>query len=319
MDVARTAGALAASLVIAACAVADVPLASAARVLPSSIELDRRIEPWCPGDCRVAGPFVAEYRRGKEHLVFVGAFHAFQPEKPTMHAVAASYAQARPKILIAESFPTAMGESPAMIAEQARQYGSPGNDEFMRSETMYAMSLALKHGVPFVGGEPTRAVQVEAVKAAGASDEDLAFGSVSGLYSQALRSGDMPDLSLDSLRAYYPTIVDIFRLPVNHGGRDADAPPLDKFLRDYRELYGVELVGDTGFPMRIDVVFDQSRQGLFSRVAAKVRDRHLLALVEQQLVARQSVLVVYGGSHWATLSAALEARLGKPVVKPFVD
>jgi hypothetical protein len=42
------------------------------------------------------------------------------------------------------------------------------------------------------------------------------------------------------------------------------------------------------------------------------RDRHLLRLIEQQLAERHSVLVVYGGSHWATLSAALQERLGSP-------
>jgi hypothetical protein len=141
---------------------------------------------------------------------------------------------------------------------------------------------------------------------------------MAGLYSQALRSGDIPNLSLDSLQAYYPQIAAAFALPVDHGGQNRDAPPLDDFLRYYRGLYCVDLAGDTGFPLRIDVALDNTRQGQFTKVASKVRDRHLLALIEQQLTARQSVLVVYGGSHWATLSAALETRLGKPTVKPFL-
>jgi hypothetical protein len=47
------------------------------------------------------------------------------------------------------------------------------------------------------------------------------------------------------------------------------------------------------------------------------RDRHLLGLIERQLTDRHSVLVVYGGSHWAMLSSALEKRLGKPSVALF--
>jgi hypothetical protein len=39
----------------------------------SSLELERRTEPWCPGNCAVAVPFVASYRKGTERLVFVGA------------------------------------------------------------------------------------------------------------------------------------------------------------------------------------------------------------------------------------------------------
>lgn len=48
------------------------------------------------------------------------------------------------------------------------------------------------------------------------------------------------------------------------------------------------------------------------------RDQHLLGLIEQQLPERHSILVVYGGSHWATLSAALQARLGRPKIRPFL-
>jgi hypothetical protein len=209
-----------------------------------------------------------------------------------MRAVADGFARLKPKILIVEGHPSAMGESPAVIAARARRYAAPGAGESTRSEMAYAVSLAVRHGIPFLGGEPTHATAIEAVKAAGANEDDLAFGNMAGLYSQALRSGDIPDLSFDSLSAYYPQIAAAFALP--------------------------GLAGDTGFPQRIDVAFDNSRQGQFTKVASMVRDRHLLALIEQQLTARQSVLVVYGGSHWATLSAALETRLGKPTVKPFL-
>jgi hypothetical protein len=82
-------------------------------------------------------------------------------------------------------------------------------------------------------------------------------------------------------------------------------------------MYGVDIVGDDKFPLRIDIG-DTSRHGQQSREDMMTRDRHLLGLIEQQLTARHSVLVIYGGSHWSTLSAALEERLGKPQVRPFV-
>jgi hypothetical protein len=82
-------------------------------------------------------------------------------------------------------------------------------------------------------------------------------------------------------------------------------------------MYGVDIVGDDKFPLRIDVG-DATRHGEQARVDMMTRDRHLLGLIEQQLAARHSVLVVYGGSHWSTLSAALEERLGKPNLRPFL-
>jgi hypothetical protein len=47
-------------------------------VQPSSLELEQRVEPWCPGNCAVTVPFVAIYRNGIERLVFVASHHAFQ-------------------------------------------------------------------------------------------------------------------------------------------------------------------------------------------------------------------------------------------------
>ena len=108
------------------------------------------------------------------------------------------------------------------------------------------------------------------------------------------------------------------KLPLDHGGWNLDAPSLDEFTQRYRDIYGVDLVGDHEFPLRIDVG-DTTRHGQQSRVDMVTRDRHLLGLIEQQLAERHSVLVVYGGSHWATLSRALRERMGKPTVRPFLE
>jgi hypothetical protein len=183
---------------------------------------------------------------------------------------------------------------------------------------MYAASIALRRGIPFLGGEPTREEELQVLKAKGFTDADIAFSDLLGRLSQALRSGDIPDTSLGSLVKIYPRLVHELKLPLDHGGWNLDAPSLDAFRQRYRDTYGADLVDDPGFPLRIDVG-DTTRHGQQSRVDMMTRDRHLLGLIEQQLVERQSVLVVYGASHWATLSAALQERLGKPQVKPFLQ
>jgi hypothetical protein len=116
---------------------------------------------------------------------------------------------------------------------------------------------------------------------------------------------------------HYAQAAQALKLPLDHGGWNLDAPSLDEFRQRYRDIYGVDIVGDREFPLRIDVG-DTTRHGQQSSVDMVTRDRHLLGLIEQQLAERRSVLVVYGGSHWATLSAALEKRLGKPAVTPFL-
>jgi hypothetical protein len=287
-------------------------LPSEDRILPSSVELERRTQPWCPGDCAVLVPFVAKYHKGTQRLVFVGVRHAFNSSDPTMRAVAAGFAQVRPRVVILEGFPTAMGENPPPLLDEARRSGAPDADQFARSEAMYAGSLALSRGIPFLGGEPTQDEQTEVLRVKGFTDAEIAFSSLLGWFSQSLRSGDIPDTSADSLAKVYPQLAQHVREQVH-----LEAPSLDEFRRRYKVMYGVDIAGDDKFPLRIDVG-DTSRHGQQSREDMMTRDRHLLGLIEQQLTERHSVLVVYGGSHWSTLSAALEERLGKPEVRPFV-
>jgi hypothetical protein len=288
------------------------------RVLPSSLELEQRLEPWCPGNCAVTVPFVAIYRNGIERLVFAASHHAFQTADPTMRAVEFGFNRIQAKVVILEGFPTAMGESPPQLVAEVHRYGTRDADEYSRGEGAYAGSLALARGIPFIGGEPTRAEQYEVLKAKGFTDADLAFNGLVGAYSQALRSGDMPDLTAGSVAKIYPTLADGIQAPASRGGLNLDAPSLAEFQDRYKELYGVDIVGDGEFPARIDGVNDVTRNGEQSRVNMMTRDRHLLGLIEKQLSEKHSVLVVYGGSHWATLSAALQARMGRPKITPFL-
>jgi hypothetical protein len=288
-------------------------LPSEDRILPSSLELERKTEPWCPGDCAVVVPFVASYRKGAQRLVFVGARHAFHPNDPTMRAVDEGFAKIQPNVLIVEGFPTAMGENPAPLVALARHYGAPDAHGADRGEPIYAASIALMRGIPFLGGEPTKEEEIQVLKGKGFTDADIAFSSLVGWFSQALRSGDIPDTSPESLAKAYPQVAQNVRNQIH-----LEPPSLDEFRQQYRQLYGVDIVGDDKFPLRIDVVNDNTRNGQQTKVSMMTRDRHLLGLIEQQLAERHSILVVYGGSHWATLSAALQERLGKPKIRPFL-
>lgn len=306
-------GALVGTLVTAAVH-AETPFAlpDEDRILPSSLGLERRTQPWCPGECAVAVPFVAVYRKGADRLVFVGVRHAFQPNDPTMRAVAAGFRAIHPEVVILEGFPTLMGENPPPLVREAHRYGAADAPDFDRGEAVYAASLALSRGIPFVGGEPSHPEQLEVLKGKGFAESEIAFSSLLGWFSQALRSGDISDTSAASLEKIYPQLAENVKRQWH-----LEAPTLDQFRERYRDLYGIDIVGDDQFPLRTDIS-DQTRHGQEIRVDMMTRDRHLLGLIEQQLSARHSVLVVFGGSHWSTLSAALEARLGKPKVKAFL-
>lgn len=177
---------------------------------------------------------------------------------------------------------------------------------------MYAASLALSRGISFVGGEPTQDEQTEVLKAKGFTDADIAFSSLLGWFSQALRSGDIPNTSAESLVQVYPKLAQNVMDHIH-----LEAPSLDEFRQRYKDMFGVDIVVDDKFQLKIDVG-DSTRHGEQSRVVMMTRDRHLLGLIEQQLTEKHSVLVIYGGSHWSTLSAALEQRLGRPKITPFL-
>jgi hypothetical protein len=86
------------------------------------------------------------------------------------------------------------------------------------------------------------------------------------------------------------------------------------FTPAYREMFGADIRNDENLVKRND-------PGTGNVVAAigkadmRGRDEHLLATILQAIGSRKRVLVVYGQSHWVTLSAALQATMGKPVIR----
>jgi hypothetical protein len=133
--------------------------------------------------------FTASYRSNDDVLVFVGAHHVFTPQNSTLRAVSAGFAQASPAIVIVEGFPTSMGASPPPLVDEANRYGTPQADEFAKGEAMYAASLALRHGVPFVGGEPTREEQLQALVRKGYTATDVYFAYLVGAYRSRYAPG----------------------------------------------------------------------------------------------------------------------------------
>jgi hypothetical protein len=217
-------------------------------ILPLSEELVRQTQPWCPNNCVDAIPFVAIYQRSNEKLVFVGVRHAYDPNDTTMRAVAEGFSKIAPAVVILEAFPTTMGVNPPPLVEMAQRYGSTEADGFARGEAMYAASLALARGIPFLGGEPTQVEQLSGLRAEGFTDMDLAFDAVLGWLSQSLGSKEIPDTSLASLNKIYPELIEVVRDQTG-----LVAPSVEEFQRRYKDLYGVDIVGDDQLGPRINI------------------------------------------------------------------
>jgi hypothetical protein len=280
---------------------------------PYTIELERRVQPWCPGSCVTLIPFTATYKKDEYVLVFVGAHHLFTPQNSTTRAVDSGFAAAQPAIVIVEGFPAAMGENPPPLVEEARRRGTPAADDFARGEAMYAAGLALARGIPFVGGEPSREEQTQTLVREGYSPEDIFFAQLVGDLSQAFRAGDYANGS-------DPKLLNVYKFWSEATARDFKLVPMpfEDFAARYRVVYGVDITGDTNLVQHAEAG-TSNPAALLMQARAVIRDKHLLATIENELALKKQVLVVYGGSHWTTLSRALQKRLGKPAIKPFPE
>ena len=287
-----------------------------AAVIPAwTFELERRLQPWCQSDCALLTPFVATYRSRGQVLVFVGVRHVFTSENPTLRAVDSGFSTASPAIVVVEGFPTEMGESPPPLVQAVRTRGTADADDFARGEAIYAASLAVRRGIPFIGGEPTRREQVGALARKGYEPADIAFSYLLGGLSQSLRAGDLADTSDPGLTAVFA------RWSGGFANQYKLAPmSLEEFERRYRSMFGVDLASDTQLVARSDIATTTvPALAALHQADMITRDEHLLATIERQLASRKRVLVVYGGSHWTTLAQALEKKLGKPQIRPFTE
>ena len=253
-------------------------------------------------------PFIVTYRSGGKVLAFVGADHVFTSENSTIDSVRRAYADSNPSMIIIEGIPTAMGQNFEPIVEAARRRDQPDADAFAKSEAVFAASLALARNVPFIGGEPTMAEEIDGLVAKGYKRDDVLFAIRLRSLGQARRSGEIPAGNAAAFSARYERES---RAVAHMTG--TEAPTDSRFIADYRRIVGADPISDVEMPSRCD----PGTETLLQKMAAdnmRFRDEHLLATILQELARNKSVLVVYGGSHWTTLSRALEDRLGKPVI-----
>jgi hypothetical protein len=275
---------------------------------PFTPTLERRLQPWCPEDCKEGIPFTASYRTAEYVLVFVGAHHVFTPKNSTIRAVDSGFAQASPAIVIVEGFPTAMGESPPRLVKEVKRRGTPDATQFTNNEAIYAASLALAHGIPFLGGEPTRSEVVEALVRKGFTRTDISFAFVLRGLVQSLNAGEIPGVRDPRL----PVVLERASQATAHEF-GLDAMSFDDFSRHYRAMFGMRIENETQLAARAE-------PGTLSPVARLLqsdmvtRDEHLWATIKNQMELKKRVLIVYGGSHWTTLSGVLNKKLGKPKI-----
>ncbi len=253
-----------------------------------------------------AFPFTAFYSKGGRKLAFVAARHENGDVNSTAAAIRSAFAALRPDVVVLEGFPTKMGESPSAMATIAASRGKSGESPFANGETMLAANIAIASHIPFVGGEPSDRQQVQALTQAGFAAADVLFVDILKAFPQFIRSGQIAGPADPKFAGIYERISDT--LAHNRGSMPM---PLSDFETRYRSIFGIDAAADPNFVSHAD----PSEATLVGKILAaegQVRDVAIFELIKRTLQEHKRVLVVYGGSHWTTLSGSLDRELGRP-------
>lgn len=271
-----------------------------------------RLQPWTTTlrDQQPQDAFAAVYRVGRDRLVFVAAQHENRDDSLTFRLIRDAYAAFAFDTVIAEGFPTSRGANPARLFQYASENG-PGSDGFVEGgETVPTVLGARQEGAALWGGEADDPDIKARIIAQGFPAEDLlGFYVLRNIpqWIQERRIDHAGDPRLQSLvAAALARNREALQLP------STLLPGFPEWAAWYQALNGRPIGAD--FTTEEAGPLADGRFGT-NRIAAAIsraRDAYLHDLVIAHLNARESVLVVFGGSHLMIHRPALDAVLGPP-------
>jgi hypothetical protein len=251
-------------------------------------------------------PFLAVFERGDQRLGFVAARHSIDGDHPTFALVRTAFDEVHPRAIIIEGIETAQGEWPRPIVQQARRLkASP--DPAAAGEALYTAQLAMDRDLPLWGGEPSDQDIYAALLTAGSEPQDAFYASLFGPLEQSRREGDIA--GPDDPR--FDTVFERWARSTARGLTPAPDPSVSAFRAWYRDRTGLDLNADPNWLASHDPDYPGPVQRE-NKLHMKIRDQHLFDLIRSRLDTHRRVLVVYGGSHIATMWSPLLRQLGRP-------
>lgn len=251
-------------------------------------------------------PFLAVFKRGDRTLGFVAAEHSINGGDPTFALVRNAFDAVQPRAVIIEGLKTALGEWPRPIVERARRLKA-SSDPYADGEPLYTAHMAMDRDIPLWGGEPSDQDIYAALLAAGSDPQDAFYAFLFGPLAQSVREGDISgpdDPRFDPRFEWWAKWIARNLTPA------PDASAL-AFRAWYRARTGLDLNADPNWLANDD----PDHAGPIQRELkqhTRIRDQHLLNLIRSRLETHRRLLVVYGGSHFATMWSPLVRQLGPP-------
>lgn len=251
-------------------------------------------------------PFLAVFERGDQRLGFVAARHSIDGDHPTFALVRTAFDEVQPRAVIIEGIETAQGEWPRPIVQEARRLKGSANPA-SSGEALYTALLAMEHDIPLWGGEPSDQDIYAALLTAGSEPQDAFYASLFGPLEQSRREGDIT--SPDDPR--FDAVFERWARSTARGLTPAPDPSVSAFRAWYRDRTGLDLNADPNWLASHDPDYPGPVQRE-NKLHMKIRDQHLFDLIRSRLDTHRRVLVVYGGSHIATMWSPLLRQLGRP-------
>lgn len=245
-----------------------------------------------------APPFTATYG---DAVAFVASVHAAGSDSPVFAEVRSVIAW-RPALLILEGVPTASGLNPPGLMSRAQAQRSSG---VYASEVFYAAAQADRAGISVIGAQPSEVAIVRAQREAGYPPRDILGARV----LSDLRGTLMLTPAGDRLRA----AREMSARALAAVGADLGLSDFD-VAAWYRERFGVALEQDPQLLQRGTPCGGDPASRIVA-VATRVRNEHLLRLIDDWRAREARVAAVMGAGHFFALAGPLEARYGPPAIR----
>ena len=273
---------------------------------PVAIRRRVRVQSGAAGRLPRQPPLLAMFERGDRTLGFVAARHSIDGSHPTFSLVRAAFDEVQPRAVIIEGIETARGEWPRPIVQEARRLKASPNPA-SAGEALYTAQLAMERDIPLWGGEPSDQDIYAALLTAGSDPQDAFYASLFGPLEQSRREGGITGPN----DPRFDAIFERWARSTARGLTPAPDPSADAFRAWYRERTGLDLNADPNWLASHDPDYPGPVQRE-NKLHMKIRDQHLFDLIRSRLDTHRRALVVYGGSHIATMWGPLVRQLGRP-------
>ncbi len=253
------------------------------------------IDTWEDSRHREPFPFAyaAVYRDGCTELRFVAAHHG--SDETTFQLIKNEFEHHTPKCVVLEGFSSEEGFSPQAHIERTRK-----RNLAERSESGYAMKLAVERGIPFIGGEPSNRQMLNQILEAGYTAKDL-----QGFEALRTITGG-PGIVTDG-KITLGGLLSSFIQNYGIADRSLTMTTEEEFYQWYKQRYGREY-DEKKSGSEEESTFSDS----FFKAHVKIRDANIVGTIATALTEYDRVLVVYGAGHRMELERVLQDMLGKP-------